>query len=209
MSTQTMTQKDFQNFIEKHKVEIEQIRNSAHLLHESVNQTYDGNLPYGIHLDMVVDSVYKYGHFVCAEETDILPMFFGGYYHDSIEDARLTYNDVMKTARQYMDEQQAYMAAEIVFALTNDKGRNRAERAGEKYYQGIRETPYAPFVKLADRLANIRYSSTHEKGSNVHMRKVYQNEWPHFLEAIDAKREDRRFQLPISMIEDIETFWKP
>jgi len=68
-----------------------------------------------------------------------VPLFFGGYYHDSIEDARLTYNDVMKVARNMMTEEQALMATEIVYALTNEKGRTRAERAGEKYYQGIRE----------------------------------------------------------------------
>lgn len=109
---------------------------------------------------MVADSVYKYGHHVCAGGADVLPLFFGAYYHDSIEDTRLTYNDVVKIAKQWMDDQQALMAAEIVYALTNDKGRTRAERAGEKYYQGIRDTAYAPFMKLADRLANITYSFT-------------------------------------------------
>ena len=79
-------------------------------------------------------------------------MFFGAYYHDSIEDARLTYNDVIRIAKRWMDDEQALIATEIVYALTNDKGRTRAERAGEKYYQGIRETAFAPFVKLSDRL---------------------------------------------------------
>ena len=151
-----MTQKAFQDCINKYAGEIEQIRESAHQLHEHVNQTYDKVHPYGFHLDMVADAVYKYGHEVCAEEHDVLPLFFAAYFHDSIEDARQTYNDVTKTARQWMDEEQAYTAAEIVYALTNDKGRTRAERAGENYYQGIRETPYAPFVKLADRHHNMR-----------------------------------------------------
>ena len=46
-----------------------------------------------------------------------------------------------------MTNEQCITAAEIVYALTNDKGRTRKERAGEHYYAGIRETPYAPFVK--------------------------------------------------------------
>lgn len=99
-----MTQSDFQNCINKYRKEIEQIKQSAHQLHEHVNQTYDKIHPYGFHLDMVADSVYKYGCEVCAEEKDVLPLFFGAYYHDSIEDARLTYNDVKAVARQYMDE---------------------------------------------------------------------------------------------------------
>lgn len=198
-----MTENDFLSYIDKYAKEIEQIRASAHQLHKHVNQTYDKVHPYGFHLDMVVDSVHKFGHEVCIEEKDVLPLFFGAYFHDSIEDARLTYNDVTKTARQWMDEAQAYMAAEIVYALTNDKGRTRAERAGERYYQGIRETPYAPFMKLADRLANITYSFTHSNESNVHMKDVYQQELPHFLAAITAQNDDIRFTLPQTMVDEI------
>jgi len=194
----------FQDSITKYAGKIAEIKQSAHELHAAVNQTYDKIHPYGFHLDMVVDSVYKYGHEVCAEESDVLPLFFGAYYHDSIEDARLTYNDVMNTARRYMDEQQAYMASEIAYALTNDKGRTRAERAGEKYYLGIRTTPYAPFVKLADRLANITYSFTHGNEANAHMKSVYQKELPHFLAAIKTDKEDIRYSLPKKMIAAIE-----
>ena len=201
-----MTQNEFQECVKKYAETIEAIKQSAHQLHEHVNQTYDKTHPYGFHLDMVVDSVYQYGHEVCAEEKDVLPLFFGAYYHDSIEDARQTYNDVKATARQYMDEGQALMAAEIAYALTNDKGRTRAERAGEKYYQGIRETPYAPFVKLADRLANISYSFTHCNDANAHMKDVYRNELPHFLEAITSAEEDVRFSLPKAMIEEVIRF---
>lgn len=199
-----MNYKLFKTALSRYAEVIEKIRLSAHKLHESVNQTYDDVLPYGYHLDMVVDAVYKYGHEVCASESDILPLFFGAYYHDSIEDARLTYNDVMKIAAQHMSQEQAFMAAEIAYALTNDKGRTRAERAGEKYYQGIRETPYAPFVKLADRLANITHSSYNTNESNVHMKTVYREELPHFLEAIAPQdNDDLRFTLPQTIIDKL------
>ena len=193
---QRMTQKAFQDCINKYAEEIGQIRESAHQLHEHVNQTYDKVHPYGFHLDMVADAVYKYGHEVCVEEHDVLPLFFAAYFHDSIEDARQTYNDVTKTARQWMDEEQAYTAAEIVYALTNDKGRTRAERAGEKYYKGIRETPYAPFVKLCDRLANITYSCAGDDPNNVRMREVYKQEVPHFLASINPHSDDPRYLVP-------------
>ena len=199
-----MTKTEFQHYIDKYAGVISQIKESAHALHASVNQTYDGDRPYGFHLDMVADSVYKYGHVVCTGEQDILPMFFGAYYHDSIEDARLTYNDVMRVAKRWMDDDQALTATEIVYALTNDKGRTRAERAGEKYYQGIRETAFAPFVKLSDRLANITYSFTHGNKDNARMKQVYQSELHHFLESICAKREDIRYTLPEGMINAIE-----
>jgi len=199
-----MTQNDFQSFINKYAEKIREIKESAHQLHEHVNQTYDKIHPYGFHLDMVAESVYKYGHEVCKDEQDVLPLFFGVYYHDSIEDARFSYNNVKTRALQFMNEQQAHVAAEIVFAMTNDKGRTRAERASERYYQGIRETPYAPFVKLADRLANITYSFTHNNEANAHMRSVYQQELPHFLKAITSPADDIRYALPKEMIEKIE-----
>lgn len=186
-----------QNFI----VESEWIREKAHGLHAHVNQTYGDNLPYGYHLDMVAGLVARYADEVCRDEADMLPLYFGAYFHDSIEDARLTYNDVMKLARQILDERQAYLATEIVYALTNEKGRNRHERANEKYYQGIRETPYAPFVKLADRMANMTYSCVQQDGMNNRMRDVYRNELPHFMAAIDPGRtDDSRFSLPEEMV---------
>ena len=88
------------------------------------------------------------------------------------------------------------MATEIAYALTNDKGRSRAERAGEKYYQGIRETPYAPFVKLCDRLANITFSCSADNSDSRRMREVYKGEMPHFLQCINPHSDDSRFKLP-------------
>ena len=191
-----MTRQDFEAYISKYADQIEQIRQSAHQLHDSVNQTYGDSLPYGYHLDMVVSCIRDFGHLVCVREADVVPLFFGGYYHDSIEDARLTYNDVMKVARSFLTEEQALMATEIVYALTNDKGRTRAERAGEKYYQGIRTTPYAPFCKLCDRLANITFSCSTMDGSNQHMKEVYKHEMPHFLQSINPRSDDQRLLVP-------------
>lgn len=195
-----MERTTFEQCIDRHSEAIEQIRQAAHELHRAVNQTYGQGLPYAVHLDMVASQVMSHGHEVCAGEHDLLPMVFGAYFHDSIEDARQTYNDVTRLARQWMDDEQAHMAAEIVYALTNDKGRTRAERAGERYYQGIRQTPYAPLVKLADRVANMTYSATHDNADNVHMREVYRRELPHFLEAITAHDDDIRLALPQALL---------
>ena len=182
---------------------INEIRNDAHALHASVNHAYDRIRPYGFHLDMVVNWIRKYIEEVCVSEQDILPIYFAAYYHDSIEDARLSYNDVMKIAKEVMDEEQAYLATEIVYALTNEKGRNRAERANEKYFAGIREIPYAPFVKLADRLANTSYAFSKGTADSLRMSKVYREELPGFLEALKVEGTDVRFSLPEAMVEDL------
>ena len=192
-----MTKEEFQQYQEKYAAKIEAIRQSAHDQHQRVNQTYGDDLPYGFHLDMVAQGIADFGHLVCACEDDVLPLFFGGYYHDTIEDTRLSYNDVMNIARQWLTEEQALMATEIVYALTNDKGRTRAERAGEKYYKGIREMPYAPFVKLCDRLANVTYTCSVDSGKKGNrMREVYKQEMTHFLPSIDPHSDDPRLQVP-------------
>ncbi len=195
-----MERQEFEAYMEKYAEQIEHIRQEAHALHRSVNQTYGDELPYGYHLDMVVNGIRDFGHLVCACENDVLPLFFGGYYHDSIEDARVTYNDVMKIARGMLTEEQALMGTEIVYALTNDKGRTRAERAGEKYYQGIRQTLYAPFVKLCDRLANITYSCAGEGLDNQRMKEVYKQEVPHFLSSINPHSDDVRLLVPQEVV---------
>ena len=196
-----MTKEEYKACQEKYKKQIGEMRLAAHELHQSVNQSYGDNLPYGFHLDMVVEGVSNYGHLVCVREEDVEPLFFGGYFHDSIEDARQTYNDVMRTARRWLTEEQALMATEIVYALTNDKGRTRAERAGEKYYAGIRQTPYAPFVKLCDRLANITFSCSVDNGRDgIRMREVYKREMPHFLPSLSSDSDDPRLQIPFEVV---------
>ena len=196
-----VTKEEFLQLQKKYAVQIDEIRQSAHALHQRVNQTYGDDLPYGFHLDMVAEGIQTYGHLVCVSEDDVLPMFFGGYYHDSIEDARMTYNDVMHEARLRMTEEQALMATEIVYALTNDKGRTRDERAGENYYKGIRETPYAPFVKLCDRLANITYTCSIDSGKDGNrMREIYKGEMAHFLSSIKSGSDDPRLQIPYEVI---------
>lgn len=194
---------DVQHKIEELMPVINEVRNDAHTLHASVNHAYDRIRPYGFHLDMVVNWVRKYIGEVCRDERDVLPIFFAAFYHDSIEDARLTYNDVMKIASELMDEEQAFLATEIVYALTNEKGRNRAERANEKYFAGIRDVPYAPFVKLADRLANTSYAFSKGTADSLRMSKVYREELPGFLAALKVETDDIRFILPEAMVEDL------
>ena len=202
-----MKKMTFEAFIKANAQVIEEIRLTAWNLHESVGQTYDKTLPYGHHLSMVADAAVKYGYEVINDESDIIPVVFAAYFHDSIEDARLTYNDVVSVAERFMNPEQSVIAAEIVYALTNDKGRTRKERAGEHYYAGIRETPYAPFVKLCDRLANMNYSFNGTNDSNNHMHEVYQSEWPHFINAITMNGADIRFGLPKDMVSEVESLF--
>jgi len=198
-----MTKKEFEQSLKEHAATLEEIRQTAWDLHRSVGQTYGKTLPYGHHLDMVVDNIRRFGYLVAVEENDVLPLVFGGYYHDSIEDARQTYNDVMKAARRWMSDEQALVATEIVYALTNDKGRSREERAGERYYAGIRETPFAPFVKLCDRFANVAHSCRSKDANNQRMKGIYSKEMPHFLSNIVPPSDDPRRQVPQVVVDEM------
>jgi hypothetical protein len=198
-----MERESFEALCISHQESLEQIRLAAHRLHESVNQFYDGDKSYGYHLDMVAKEVYAYGHLVLVGEVDLLPLFMGAWFHDSIEDARVSYNDVKKIALKFgLTEEQAFLASEIVYALTNEKGRNRKERAGKRYYEGIRNIPYAPFVKMCDRMANIRYSCGSYNMGNLRMAKVYEDEMPYFTRAITVETDDIRFSVPETMVDD-------
>ena len=55
-----MTRQAFEQCLEAHDKEVNEIRQAAHDLHASVNQTYDGDKPYGIHLDMVAAAVHEH-----------------------------------------------------------------------------------------------------------------------------------------------------
>jgi len=185
-----MDYEKYQEFLKNNDEIIKSYQQYAFNLHDNVvNQKYGDNdsLPYSYHLQSVFDNTVVYLWLVVNKvenENDILPVLFAAYFHDSIEDARLTYNDVKKIAKQLgMTEKQQNMAADIVYALTNEKGHNRTERANEAYYKGIRETPYAPLVKMADRLANMSYSVI----SKSHMIEMYQEELPHFINNIIGK----------------------
>ena len=157
--------------------------------HENTNHMYDKYLPYEFHLRMVAKVAKDFQHLMDPMafakntfESRITEDFafhymastleIAAFGHDLIEDTRSTYNDVKKVTGE--------LAADIIYALTNEKGKNRAERANDKYYEGIRNTPHATFVKLCDRIANI----WHSKNTKSSMFKKYAKENPNFQEKL-------------------------
>lgn len=131
--------------------------------HVKTNHFYDENLPYSFHLKLVVNKSTKFKS-IWKElygDQKFAIMYNACWGHDLIEDTRVSYNDIVKflTRGSVSDytRSEAKEVAEIIFALTNNKGRNRSERANANYYNLIRETPGAVFVKLCDRIANVEY----------------------------------------------------
>ena len=150
---------------------IRRARSYAQHLHTDTNQKYGEYLPYFFHVDLVGRIAWKYASYLPDEDRS--EVIAAAYLHDVIEDCRVTYNDLEKNFGQKV--------ADLVYAVTNEKGKNREQRANDKYYQGIRDTPHATYIKLCDRMANAFFSSV--MGTNqVHMykkehEKFYQHLW--------------------------------
>jgi (p)ppGpp synthase/HD superfamily hydrolase len=121
----------------------------AEQAHRAVNHMYDDGLPYEYHLRMAVEAAEQFVHLLPPDDHVRASVFAGVWNHDTIEDTHVTYGQLKKEF--------GILTAEIVFALTNNKGRNRKERANAAYYEGIRNTKHATFAKLCDRIANVTF----------------------------------------------------
>lgn len=160
-----------------------------------VNQKYGDNLPYSFHLKAVVaqgkiflkDWDYLIVKYSAERNLDEIPdssmrremLEFVLAGHDLIEDARMTYNDVKKMAYRYFyDDSIATLLADIIYDVTDEKGKNREERKNEKFYSALRENKLALFVKLADMAANRMYS----KLFNTKQYEMYKGEFENFKE---------------------------
>lgn len=131
---------------------IEKIKKYAINCHKRTNHKYD-NKPYKYHLKMVYDCALEFEYLLKGtSEQGIENILASCWTHDLIEDTRQTYNDVKKNTNQHI--------ADITYALTNEKGKTRKERANRKYYEGINKIYGAVFVKMCDRIANVRYSKS-------------------------------------------------
>lgn len=175
--------------------------------HRKTNHFYSEYLPYEFHLRMVNQVGQDFKHLL----DDKLDYYTGETYrgpkqdqvtlqeaclvaawgHDLIEDARISYN----VAKTHLGQE----AADIVYAVTNEKGKNRAERANEKYYQGIRETPGAVFVKLCDRIANVQYS----KMTKSRMFEMYSEENPKFEKMLGRHTDYKHLESMFEYLENL------
>lgn len=127
-------------------------------------QTYGDGLPYYHHLEQVVDVLKEFGF---TDDKFVI----AGYLHDVLEDTAISYNDIKS---QFGEE-----VAEIVYAVTDELGRNRKERKA-KTYPKIKANHDAIIVKLADRIANTRSSIKNKPN----MAKMYVKELKGFRDAL-------------------------
>lgn len=171
------------------------IENYFRNLHDvECNQKYAKVYPYSLHLKAVAAQATLFKHHIPVDEPYYTGTWIALYGHDSIEDARLTYNDIVNlnvrlglqhigglTLTQANDAFK--YAAELIYMCTEIRGKNRAERHGEEYLRTLLTSPYsdgAVFVKLCDIIANVKFSLL----MNSSMYTKYQQEWPPFKEEL-------------------------
>lgn len=134
--------------------------------HEDTNHRY-GEHPYHYHLGMVATYATRFGHLLISDDDREIAVA-AAWVHDTIEDARVSYNDLTRAV--------GVRVAEVAYALTNDKGRTRGERASAWYYRAIATSQVATFVKICDRLANAQ----HSRDTGGRMLERYRKEQPAF-----------------------------
>lgn len=165
--------------------------------HTKTNHMYDTYLPYEFHLRMVNQVAVKFKNLLDNtkdlstgkeylgfpfQKTLQSTCLLATWGHDLIEDTRVSFNDVSSCLGQEV--------AEIVYAVTNEKGKTRKERANSKYYEGIRNTPGAVFVKLCDRIANVQYS----KMTKSRMFEMYKKENDEFEKELGRHTEYKNLE---------------
>lgn len=128
------------------------------------NQTYD-IYPYTFHVKQVAKIAEELGF----DESIVISCLL----HDTLEDTDLSFNDIKKAFGEEI--------AEIVYAVTDELGRNRKERK-LKTYPKIRENWKAIVVKICDRIANVEQSASYNKEKF----KMYQKEHTQFVEALSS-----------------------
>lgn len=114
-------------------------------------QTYD-IFPYTKHLKDVVRILEQHGF--------VNDYIIAGILHDVIEDCNVSYSKIKRAF--------GLNVAEMVYAVTDPKGRTRKEKK-KLAYDDIRAYPKSIIIKLADRIANIENSIIQGKKDKLKM----------------------------------------
>ena len=94
--------------------------------HRNINHKYDNILPYEFHLELTYEVALEFCYLLKDSIKDDCLLASRG--HDLLEDTHCSYNDIKKVLGEKV--------ADIIYAVSNEKGKTRKERANEKYYEG-------------------------------------------------------------------------
>lgn len=149
------------------------LREIARKQYNDANCRYDNN-EYIYHIDMVINFLTKY-ILVFKNSKDAENTLIAALYHDSIEDAKQSYNDILEIIGKD--------AADVVLAVTDVLAENRLMK--HLLTMGKTVMNYrAIILKMCDILANVTYSKA--SGSSMYKKYVeeYQYRKPIFKKAL-------------------------
>lgn len=164
--------------------QMQKARRFAQERHDATGQQYAGQ-SHVTHLDDVVAVLDEFNVAV-ADGTDPWDgvrsevVRVAAFLHDVIEDTKTTLAEVLIEFGPGV--------AILVFAVTDEPGKNRAERHELTYPKIVALGEDGVNLKLADRLANVRASIREERADLV---KMYKKEWPKFRDALWALGDER------------------
>lgn len=179
--------------------ELSEFYQQIYIMHDNVNQKY-GPYPYTFHLEMVKniakENACEYmGSYATKDEC--IKVLLASIEHDLIEDTTCRYSDVynlnINILSSYLNEDKnsyylikfSKEITEAVYALTDEKGRNRDERHNEKYWNGILENELALYIKLCDIYANMLSSKYILYNNKLY--EMYDKEMHHIYNLISNK----------------------
>jgi (p)ppGpp synthase/HD superfamily hydrolase len=133
-----------------------------------------GTRPFVTHLAEVADVLHEFGY----HDDDLIA---AAWLHDVVEDTSTTITEIYSEFGQRVGD--------LVDALTDGPGATRLEKKAYPY-KTIPTVDGAVIVKLADRIANVRF--TISEGSDAeHYRMTYKSEHAGFCQALSKKGEAR------------------
>jgi hypothetical protein len=156
-------------------------RDFAVSAHNSAGHTYYGK-PYVSHLSMVAFSAGEFANKI-FEPRHRTVIMSAAWTHEVLKLPTVSFNQLRLETN--------LMSALISFAILPNKGRTRNEKYDDHYFQTLKQVPFAPFIKICDRLAN----ATHAVACNHAMMRVYKAEHSKFKEWLYEEKYEPIFKL--------------
>jgi (p)ppGpp synthase/HD superfamily hydrolase len=155
----------------------------AHLHHVERGRQMYGVLPYTHHLEAVERVLRDFG----VEDIDLL---VAAWLHDVVEDTSVKIRDIVENFGEDV--------AELVRAVTNEPGQNRAAKFAATFPKIRNAGARALKLKLADRIANCQTG-----GGSL---KMYTKEYPEFRRALWDPTDDLHLNLMWATLDELMNY---
>lgn len=152
--------------------------NKAIALAVQEHKSFYGEYPYICHLLQVERTIQNFLLGDPCFSSILGQLRIAAILHDILEDTQVS--------KSTLDEMFGHEIADIVFAVTNESGKNRAEKF-EKTSVKIRGNALATILKLADRISNYTNCIKQYNSNNTNnLLKMYDKESARFKELIQV-----------------------